>query len=164
MNVARTSEIGTGKVVPGRSVPPILVPMHGLTRYLRASLGVTDGVMTWDVPRTLLGIVAIGMRRIRVPVEEIADVTLGRAVRPLRFVAGAAVAAGPWFALPWWAALPITLPGVWVVLASTGPRLEVAMKDGDRHRVDVCFGHQMDADLYLAALDDLRREAGDTPG
>ncbi len=157
--MAQSGEVGSRTSPAADSVPPILVPMHGLTRYLRASLGVTGGVMTWDVPRTLVGLVHTGMRRIRVPVAEIASVTVGRAVRPFRLLVGVAVVAVPWFFLAWWAAVPLTGVGLWIVLASLGPRIEAVTHDGRKHRADVCFGHQLDADLYLAALDDLREAA-----
>ena len=157
--MAQSGEVGSRTSPVVDSVPPILVPMHALTRYLRASLGVDGGVMTWDVPRTVLGIVPAGTRRIRVPVGEIASVSVGRAVRPLRLLVGGALVVAPWLFLTWWAAVPLTILGLWIVLASLGPRIEAVTHDGEKHRADVCFGHQLDADLYLAALDDLREGA-----
>jgi hypothetical protein len=49
--------------------------------------------------------------------------------------------------------------GIWVTLVSLGPHLEVGTLSGKRHRVGVCFGHQIDAELYAAAVNGLVEEA-----
>ncbi|MBN2114395.1 MAG: hypothetical protein JW785_09740 [Acidimicrobiia bacterium] len=135
------------------------LPVHGLVRYLRADLGAGDGRLRWKVPRAILGIIPAGARRVEVPVAEVESTRLGRAVRPVSFLAGLAGIALPFFFLPWWAALPILLVGLWVVLVSLGPRLEVRTRAGKRHRVNVCFSHQLDADLYVAAVAGLVEQA-----
>ena len=61
--------------------PPIRVPTHGLTRYLRATIEVSDETVRWAVPRTILGLVPAGVRWIAVPVADVASIGVGRAVR-----------------------------------------------------------------------------------
>ena len=39
------------------SVPRTTLPVHGSTRYIRTIIEVDDGVVRWEVPRTLLGMV-----------------------------------------------------------------------------------------------------------
>jgi hypothetical protein len=147
---------------PGR-LPPMTLPVNNLARYLRTELGAEGGRLQWKVPRAILGIIPAGTRRVEVPVAEIAATRIGRAVRPVSFVAGLAGIAVPFFFLPWWAALPILLAGLWVLMVSLGPRLEVRTRAGARHRANVCFSHQLDADLYLAGVAGLVAEAQQAP-
>jgi len=105
---------------PGR-LPPMTLPVNNLARYLRTELGAEGGRLQWKVPRAILGIIPAGTRRVEVPVAEIAATRIGRAVRPVSFVAGLAGIAVPFFFFPWWAALPILLVGLWVLIVSLGP-------------------------------------------
>jgi hypothetical protein len=139
-------------------VPPITVPAHRLTRYLRARLEVTNGVMRWQVPRALLGVVPIGVRHVSVPVADISSLHLHRVVRPFALLVGAACIGLPLVAALWWLALPLAIFGAWVILVSLGPGLEVVTRFGAKHRADVCFAHQVDAELYMTAVDDLARQ------
>jgi hypothetical protein len=61
----------------------------------------------------------------------------------------------PWFLVPWWAALPLLILGLWVTLVALGPQLALRTHSGAQHRAAVCFGHQLDAELYIAAVEDL---------
>jgi hypothetical protein len=126
-----------------------------LTRYLRVRLEVTDGVLLWEVPRALLGVVPIDVRRIAVPVGEIRSVVMSRAVRPLSLLVAAACIAVPLILALWWLAAPMVLLGLWLGLVSFGPNLEVETRSGAKHRAGVCFGHQLDAELYVDAVNDL---------
>jgi len=139
--------------------PQIAVPVHGLTRYLRTKLEATDGVLRWEVPRTLLGVVPIGVRHVSVPVANVLSQQVGRGVRPFNLVAGAACIAVPLILGLWWAAVPLVIFGAWVVLVSLGPRLEVVTHTGTEHHANVCLSHQIDAELYMAAVDDLVEQA-----
>lgn len=150
--------------------PPILVPVHSLTRYLRARLEVTGGVLRWEVPRTVLGVLPAGERHVSVPIGDVGSIEVRRVVRPLNLLIGAVLAAVPWLLGWWWAAGPLGVFGLWVILVSLGPRLEVLTVGGEEHHADVCFGHEdvcfgheLDAEIYMAAVDDLaneRREQG----
>lgn len=139
--------------------PPITMPMHGLTRYLKARVEVTEGVLRWEVPRTLLGVVPLGVRRVAVAVAEVGSVRVSRTVRPLRLVAGVAIVVAPFLLGWWWAAVPMVLVGLWVTLVSLGPQLEVVTVAGARHRAAICFGHQIDAEVYIEAVNDLAQQA-----
>ena len=131
------------------------LPMHGLTRYLRVRVEVSDGVVRWRLPYTLLGLVPIGQRNVAVPIAEVRSVGVGRGVWPWRLLVGLGLIVAPWFLLPWWAAVPLLVVGLWVTVVALGPRLVLITRAGRRHRAAVCFGHKLDADLYIAAVEDL---------
>jgi len=119
---------------------------------------VEDGVLGWEVPRTLLGMIAIGSRHIEVPVTEIGFLRLRRVVpHPVRWVIGAAGVVVPWCFVPWWAAVPLLVLGLWAILITLGPHLELETKSGEIQRAPVCFGHSLDAELYIAAVEDMIR-------
>ena len=40
-------------------------------------------------------------------------------------------------------------------------RLEVTTRSGQRHRANVCFSHQLDAELFIEAVTDLSRQKPD---
>jgi hypothetical protein len=140
------------------SLPPIIVPTHGLTRYLRVRLGVTDGVMWWEVPRTILGVVPAGVRRIDVPVDDVGSLQVHRTVRPFGVLVGVALLVTPLVLGWWWLALPMGVFGLWVILVALGPRLEVETGAGRRETAAVCFGHQFDAELFIDAVTDMAAE------
>ncbi len=145
---------------PGASqLPPITVPTHLLTRYLRVRLGVSDGFLRWEVPRTLLGVVPAGVQHISVPVGDVESLRVHRVVRPFSLLVGAACIVVPLVLALWWAAVPLGIVGLWVVLVSLGPRLEVVTHRGEKRHTSVCFSHQIDAELYMAAVTDLAEQA-----
>ena len=138
------------------SVPRTTLPVHGSTRYIRTKIEVDEGVVRWEVPRTVLGMIAIGSRFIEVPVEDVASVQMRRVVvQPSRLLTGAVLAVAPWFLLPWWLSVPVLLLGLWTILIALGPHLEMVTSGGVVHRTPVCFRHSLDGDLYVAALDDM---------
>jgi hypothetical protein len=161
--MGESSDTAAGKALPDPGpgwLPQITLPMHGSTRYLRVRLEVGDGMVLWEVPRALLGLVPVGVRRVVIPVGEVESVLVRRVVRPLRLAVGAAAIAGSltiaclWGGW-WWAAMAMVIIGLWVVLTSLGPQLEVVTRTGARQRAAVCFGHQFDAELYATAVNDL---------
>ena len=162
-----SNETGAGKALPDPGpgwLPQITLPMHGSTRYLRVRLEVRDGMLRWEVPRVLLGLVPVGRRGVVIPVEEVVSVVVRRMIRPLLLAIGAAAIAGPlvvgsWWGGWWWAAMPMVILGLWVILVSFGPQLVAVTRSGARHRAAVCFGHQIDAELYAAAVHDLAGRA-----
>ncbi len=134
------------------NLPPMILPQHGLTRYLRIRLEVDNGVLRWECPRTILGIVPLMRRQWSVPIGSLRSLQLRQPVlRPVRLAAGLTLIVLPWFLVPWWAAGPLLVLGLWVTLVSLGPALEIATA-GKRHRAGVCFGHQFDADLFVEAV------------
>ena len=153
-------EIGDGDDGPDPlQVPRIAMPVHRLTRYMRVRLEVTDGNLRWEVPRTLLGVVPIGVRHICVPVANVQSLQVHRVVRPLNLVVGALCAAVPLVFGLWWAAAPMLIFATWVVLVSLGPRLDVVTRSGAKEHASVCFSHQLDAELYMAAVSDVAEQA-----
>jgi hypothetical protein len=136
-------------------VPPILVPVSNLTRYVRVRLWVADGMVQWEVPWRLLGIIPIGMRQVRIPFAEVTAARIARRVQPLLLLIGLVLIVVPWFFLPWWASLLLLFLGFWVAMVSMGPRLIVATRLGRTRSAPVCFGHQLDADLYLEVVKEL---------
>ncbi len=138
------------------SVPRTRLPVHGTTRYIRTELEVVDGTLIWEVPRTILGMIPAGSRSIEIPIADVSTVEMRRVVpHPIRLSLGLVAAVGPWFFLPWWAAIPLLLLGLWTILIALGPHLEVVTKGGTKHRSPVCFGHSLDAELYKAAVEDM---------
>jgi hypothetical protein len=146
------------------SVPKMVVPAHNLARWIHATMDVTDGLMRWESRRTLLGIVPIGWRRVEIPAADVDSLRVRRTVRPTNLLLGLAMMVFPILAgWGWW--LLLTLPaGTWVVLVSLGPRMEAETHGGRTHHVDVCFGHQIDAELYMSAVEDIGAEARSRPG
>lgn len=144
------------------SLPPMLLPQHGLARFLRVELEVDAGVLRWRRPRTVLGVLPLGVSRLEMPLADISNLHLQtRPLRPGRLAAGFLLVALPFFFLPWWMALLLVISGVWVILVSLGPQLEVTTASGKRHRAAVCFGHQFDADLFIEAVHGAIEPAGD---
>ncbi len=136
------------------------LPQHNLTRHLRVRLSVADGAMVWVAPRTIMGVVPIGVRRLDIPVDDIAAVRLSdRILRPQRLPVAAALIALPPFFLPWWLMVPLIPIGLWMLLVSLGPRLEAETRSGRTHRAAVCFGHKIDAEVFIAAVEDIADEA-----
>ncbi len=114
--MALASEPGMG------SVPPITVPANGLTRYLRTRLEVSNGELRWQVARTLLGLVPIGVRTVSVPVGQVGSLAVHRIVRPASFAAGVACMAVPVILRLWWVAAPLALVGAWIIAVSLARR------------------------------------------
>lgn len=138
------------------SIPRTILPVHGSTRYIRTYLEVDNGVVRWEIPRTILGMIPVGSHLIEVPVAKVKSVHMRRVVpHPFRLLAGAALIIAPWFVLPWWAAVPLLLLGLWTVLIALGPHLQLSTSEGEVHRAPVCFRHSLDAELYIAALEDI---------
>jgi hypothetical protein len=142
-----------------QQVPPITVPAHGLTRYLRVRLEVADDMVRWDVPQTLAGVIPIGVRRVVVPVADVQSIAVHRAVRPFNLLAGALCILVPIVLGLWWVVPPMVILGVWVILVSLGPRLAVTTRLGSVEHANVCFSHQLDAELYMTAVTDLAEQA-----
>jgi hypothetical protein len=139
-----------------RNLPPMTIPQHGLTRYLRVRLEVDDGVLRWEQPRTVLGVVPVGHRRVAVPLEQVTSLRLQRpGRRPIRLAAGLLMMGLPAFFLPWWAAVPVIILGGWVTLVALGPALRADTVAGKHYHTGVCFGHQFDADLFIEAANDM---------
>ena len=138
------------------SVPRTTLPIHGTTRYIRTHLQVDDGVLKWEVPQTLLGMIQIGSREIDVSLADVAEVNMRRvALHPIRLAIGLVLVIAPWFFLPWWGAVPLLILGLWAILNTLGPHLELVTKSGEVHRSPICWGHSLDAELYMAAVDDM---------
>ena len=146
-----------GKAVP-QQVPPITVPTHRLTRYLRVRLEVVDGILSWRVPRTLLGVVPVGVRHVRVPVADVQSLEVHRIVRSFQLVVGVLCIVLPLVLGLWWTVVPMLILGIWVILVSLGPRLDVVTLTGADDHADVCLSHQLDAELYIAAVTDLAEQ------
>ncbi len=138
------------------SVPLTTLPVHGSTRYIRTRIEVDDGLVRWEVPRTILGMIPAGSRFIEVPVAEVASVQMRRVVpHPIRILMGVGLAVAPWSLLPWWLSVPPLILGLWTILIALGPHLELVTVGGEVHRAPVCFRHSLDAELYIAALEDM---------
>jgi hypothetical protein len=135
--------------------PPITIPTHQLTRYLRVRVSVVDHQLQWDVPKTLLGVMPMGARQVMIPVGEVQSIDMGRTVRAVPLIVGIALIAAPWVLLPWWFALPVAIVGLWVAIVALGPQLVVTTRSGKRPSAAVCFGHQLDADLYMDVVKEL---------
>ena len=160
--MAESRETGSGESGLGSGpgwLPPIDLPVHPLTRYLRVRLEVTDGVLRWEVPRTLLGLLPIGTRHVGVPMTKVRSARVRMVLHPLHLLAGTACIVLPLaFGLGWFAA-PLVIIGAWAALASFGPHVEVTTSGVARHRAGVCYGHRIDGELYATAVNDLVRQA-----
>lgn len=146
-----------------RSLPPMTVPAHGSTRYLRSRVEVRSGVLRWEVPRAVFGVLPIGSRTIEIPLSEVSSLTVRRTLQPLRFILGLAWVAIPMIFGLWWLAVPSAMFGIWVIAISVGPQLEVSTTTGTTRRAPFCFTHRFDAELYaqaaLAIAEEVRQRA-----
>ncbi len=157
--MVEVDDVGGGDANSARQqVPWMTVPTHRLTRYLRVGLEVADGVLRWDVPRTLLGVVPVGTRHVSLPVVDVRSLQVHRVVRWVNLVVGAACIVVPLVFGLWWFAAPMAVFGIWVILVSLGPQLDVVTESGMTGHASVCFSHQLDAELYMAAVTDLAEE------
>ena len=153
-------EMSSAQPIPS-SVPPMIVPAHNLARWVRTELSVANASMVWDMPRTILGIVPLWRRRVVVPAADVDRLQLGRAIRVPSLLVGAALVTLP-LVLGWgWWALATVPIGIWIGLVALGPRLVAVSSSGAKYRANVCFGHQFDAELYVAAVEDIARDARD---
>ena len=149
---------GGGDGSHSQQAPPMTLPVHRLARYMRVQLEVSDGVLRWDVPRTLLGLVPIGVRHIAIPVADVQSLRVHRAARPFNLVVGACAS---WCPGP----RPLVDRCADVDLGSLGdpgisrsaPRCS-HLRRGEGS-CNVCFSHQLDAELYMAAVSDLAEQA-----
>ena len=145
------------------SVPQTTLPASMLAPYLRVRLEVAGGVLRWEVPRALLGVLPAGTHRVALPVADVASAGVRAGPRPLRLLAGLALlgvppALGIAWGGAWWGAIPLAAAGAWVALVSLSPRLEVVTRSGARFRAAVCVRQRFDAALYAAAVNDLARQ------
>lgn len=158
--MSERDEIGVGgDGSHSQQAPRITLPVHRLARYMRVQLEVSDGVLRWDVPRALLGVAPIGVRRIAIPVADVQSLRVHRAMRPFSLAVGVLCIVVPLVLGVWWVAVPGLIFGLWVVLVSLGPRLDVVTCAGAKDHANVCFSHQLDAELYMAAVSDLAKQA-----
>ncbi len=139
-------------------LPPITAPVHGSTRYLRSQVEVSDGILRWETPAALFGVVPIGTRKTEIPVSAVATLTVRRTVQPLRLALGLAWVVIPLLLGQWWWAVPSTMFGVWVVAISLGPQLEVTTTQGVIRRAPFCFSHRFDAELYAEVVLDIAED------
>jgi hypothetical protein len=154
------SSIGETPVTGSLTVPEMILPQHSLTRYVRVGLSVTDGTMVWRLRRLVLGVVPFGSREVRVPVARVASMQLhDRTMRPWQWVFTVGLIAAAALFTPWWVMTPLILLGVWAGLVSIGPSLRVTTIDDAVHRAAVCFGHRIDAELFIEAVTDMAQEA-----
>lgn len=140
------------------SLPEMILPQHNLTRYVRAGLSVTDGTMLWRLRHLVLGVLPFGSREVRIPVARVASMRLQDwTMRPWRwpFTVGLIVAAA--LLTPWWVMTPLVLIGAWTSFVSIGPSIQVITIDGATHRAAVCFGHRIDAELFIEAVTDMAK-------
>jgi hypothetical protein len=86
---------------------------------------------------------------------------VARAVNPLHLVIGLAGVILPWVFLPWWASVPLLILGLWIVLVALGPQLLLRTRSSRTYRAPVCFGHQLDAELYISVVEELAAGSGD---
>lgn len=134
-------------------LPEMILPQHNLTRYIRVGLSAENGAMVWRVPRRIFGVIPIGTRVVRIPVDEVSEMRIqDLTVRPWRLPIPIALAVGAALFTPWWAMVPLMLAALWMAFVSFGPFMEATTRDGRRHRVAVCFGHRLDAELYIEAV------------
>lgn len=136
-------------------LPPTVLPLNTITPYLRARLEVADDCLRWESPRTVLGIIPIGSRRVEIPLGAIKSVGARYGVYPVRLLLGAGLLAVPFLVTTWWAAAGTLAAAGALLLLAPAARLDVVTADGRAHRLGICIRHRLDVDLIAAALDDL---------
>lgn len=149
-----------GNVLAKRGwVAAVTLQQHPFTRYLKVRLEVTDGILKWQRPWTLLGVIPLGMRHLAVPVKDIGFVGVRMAVRPLNLFAGVMIAVVSLLLGIGWAAAPLVAFGAWVAVVSVGPQLELLTTGGATRRTRIGFAHRGDAEVYAATVNHLIVEA-----
>jgi len=144
-------------------LPEMILPQHNLTRYVRVGLSVTDGVMIWRLRRLVLGVLPFGSRELRLPVARVASMRLQDwTMRPWRWPFAIGLIVAPALLTPWWVMTPLILIGAWASFVSIGPSLQVTTIDGETRRAAVCFGHRLDAELFIEAVTDIAQAARQT--
>jgi hypothetical protein len=150
----------------GNSVqlPPTVLPLNRATPWYRARIEATDGVLRWETPRTLLGLLRAGTRRVALPLADITAVRARLGVHPARLAVGlallGAILTGP---SAWAVPVLAALAGLQLMMAPDA-QLVVRTIDGRTRRLAICILHRMDVELVAAALADLTGSAREAAG
>jgi hypothetical protein len=151
---------------PGAEVlaPTVTVLTNSLTPWLRSRFTLREDGLHADVPRTVLGLVPCGRRRVRMPLDRIAAARVAMGLRPGRAVVclvllavALVVVTGPL------RLVPLTV-GLWLIPLSYVAMLEVAVRDARRERFPICVFARLDVRLVVAAtrLEIAARDLGET--
>ncbi|HEX6887787.1 MAG TPA: hypothetical protein VF143_06745 [Candidatus Nanopelagicales bacterium] len=145
-------------------LPPTVLPLNRATPRYRARLEATDGVLRWETPRTLLGLLRVGTRRVALPLADITDVRSRLGVHPARLAVGLALLAAILTGPPAWAIPVLAAPAGLLLMMAPDAELVVRTTDGRTRRLAICVLHRMDVGLVAAALADLTGSPRDAAG
>lgn len=131
--------------------PTVTVLTNSLTPWLRSRFTLRSDGLHADVPRAVLGILPVGRRRVRVPLERISGVEVAMALRLERALACLALltvalvgATGP-------IRLVLLALTLWLVPLSYVAVLQVDVRGARRQRFPVCVFARLDVRLVAAA-------------
>jgi hypothetical protein len=134
----------------GVLAPTVTVLTNSLTPWLRSRFTVRVDGLQADVPRTLLGLVSSGRRRVTIPLERIADVRVAMALQPVRVVTCVLLLVGG-LAVPGPARVALLLVGIWLVPLSYIAVLRVDVRGARRERFPICVFARFDVGLVATA-------------
>lgn len=127
---------------------------NGVTWYLRSSLELGGSDLLISTPRTVLGFLPVGTRKLDSGFEEIERSAIGVKVFPERLIVAVALAAIAGFAnLGTVGTVGFAIATVAMLLLSVIAVLRVELADGSRFVVPVCLAHLGRARQFVADLE-----------
>ncbi len=161
--------------MPGRSEPAVgraagrrfetSLITNGVTWFLRSALVVDDTRLTVVTPRTLLGLVPVGIDKWSLDTHSLAGTRVGAKLHPDRLAAAMVLVLLTVFAeiaVP--ASVVLVIGAVAMLLVSLVAVLRVESQDGTVHTVPICLIHIPRARRFAAVIETMGREAGPTGG
>lgn len=144
--------------------PTVTVLTNSLTPWLRSRFTLRSDGLHADVPRTVLGILPIGRRRLLLPLERISGADVAMALRPERAIACLVLLAVAAFAVTGPVRLALLALGLVLVPLSYVAVLQVGVRGARRQRFPICVFARIDVRLVAAAirLEVAARRASDT--
>jgi hypothetical protein len=131
--------------------PTVTVLTNSLTPWLRSRFTLREDGLHADVPRTVLGLVPCGRRRVRMPLDRIAEARVAMGFRPERAVVCLVLLAVALVVGTSPLRLVTLTVGLWLIPLSYVAMLEVVVRDARSERFPICVFARLDVRLVAAA-------------
>lgn len=128
----------------------MVLPINGLTAYLRLRITTYDDTLVIEDRRTLFGVIPLWRRRVEVPCEELADGRVHNVVRPSCLIAAAALLAAMFVGdLPILATAALGLAAAPMAFLAFVKALRIERTTGQHWTFPMCRYYAFDAELAL---------------
>ncbi len=153
----------TANTRAGSAAPLLEVSLitNGVSWYLRSRLAVGRAGLTVATPRTVLGLVPVGTRRLEAPLGDVEAIALGVGIRLDRLAAAglltAALVTGRLERLP---AVFVGVGAIALVLLGVHAAMKIRLVDRAGLDVPVCLAHLSRARRFIAGVESRLSAAG----